>query len=128
MPPAAAQPRSPHFHVCRCRNKPLNLACVFTPSSPQGPSSEALHLGHLVPFMFTKYLQDAFNVPLVIQLTDDEKSLWKGLDIDEARRLSREVGPGMVRWLAALCRAGPATLACVLRWGAQMRRQMYRHG
>lgn len=23
----------------------------------QGPSSEALHLGHLVPFMFTKYLQ-----------------------------------------------------------------------
>lgn len=23
----------------------------------RGPSSEALHLGHLVPFMFTKYLQ-----------------------------------------------------------------------
>jgi hypothetical protein len=23
----------------------------------QGPSSEALHLGHLVPFMFTKWLQ-----------------------------------------------------------------------
>ncbi|KAG2498999.1 hypothetical protein HYH03_003185 [Edaphochlamys debaryana] len=56
----------------------------------RGPSSEALHLGHLVPFMFTKYLQDAFNVPLVIQLTDDEKSLWRGLDIDEARRLARE--------------------------------------
>lgn len=61
-------------------------------SMMQGPSSEALHLGHLVPFMFTKYLQDAFNVPLVIQLTDDEKSLWRGLDIDEARRLAREVG------------------------------------
>ena len=58
----------------------------------QGPSSEALHLGHLVPFMFTKYLQDAFGVPLVIQLTDDEKCIWKGLDIDEARRLAREVG------------------------------------
>lgn len=43
----------------------------------QGPSSEALHLGHLIPFMFTKYLQDAFKVPLVIQLTDDEKFLWK---------------------------------------------------
>lgn len=56
----------------------------------RGPSSEALHLGHLVPFLFTKYLQDAFDVPLVIQLTDDEKSLWKGLDIDEARRLARE--------------------------------------
>ena len=23
----------------------------------RGPSSEALHLGHLIPFMFTKYLQ-----------------------------------------------------------------------
>ncbi|KAL6765634.1 hypothetical protein V8C86DRAFT_2455941 [Haematococcus lacustris] len=56
----------------------------------RGPSSEALHLGHLVPFMFTKYLQDAFNVPLVIQLTDDEKSIWKGLDVTEARRLARE--------------------------------------
>ena len=117
----------------------------------QGPSSEALHLGHLVPFMFTKWLQarpalpatpaaaaaswlgcpcvaarplaapplpsllwrsrrlhphgallhpthaglrpaphprwpvpctpptpqDAFKVPLVIQLTDDEKFLWR---------------------------------------------------
>jgi tryptophanyl-tRNA synthetase len=43
----------------------------------QGPSSDALHLGHLVPFLFTKWLQDAFNVPLVIQLTDDEKTLWR---------------------------------------------------
>lgn len=43
----------------------------------QGPSSASLHLGHLVPFMFTKWLQDAFNVPLVIQLTDDEKFLWR---------------------------------------------------
>lgn len=31
-------------------------------------------------------------MPLVIQLTDDEKCLWRGLDIDEARRLAREVG------------------------------------
>lgn len=42
--------------------------------------------------------QDAFNVPLVIQLTDDEKTLWKGLDINEARRLAREV-----RRLAWMC-------------------------
>jgi tryptophanyl-tRNA synthetase len=42
--------------------------------------------------MFTKWLQDAFNVPLVVQLTDDEKCLWRNLDIDEARRLAREVG------------------------------------
>lgn len=44
----------------------------------RGPSSAAMHLGHLIPFMFTKWLQDAFNVPLVIQMTDDEKFLWKG--------------------------------------------------
>ncbi|KAL5683554.1 hypothetical protein ACJX0J_009939, partial [Zea mays] len=56
----------------------------------RGPSSEALHLGHLIPFMFTKYLQEAFKVPLVIQLTDDEKYLWKNLTIQESKRLARE--------------------------------------
>ncbi|KAK9118440.1 hypothetical protein Scep_016533 [Stephania cephalantha] len=56
----------------------------------RGPSSEALHLGHLVPFMFTKYLQDAFKVPLVIQLTDDEKCMWKNLTVEESHRLARE--------------------------------------
>lgn len=56
----------------------------------RGPSSEALHLGHLVPFMFTKYLQDAFKVPLVIQLTDDEKCMWKNLTVEESKRLARE--------------------------------------
>jgi tryptophanyl-tRNA synthetase len=44
----------------------------------RGPSSSSMHLGHLVPFLFTKWLQDAFDVPLVIQMTDDEKFLFKG--------------------------------------------------
>ena len=39
---------------------------------------------------FDRYLQDAFKVPLVIQLTDDEKFLWKGLTIEECKRLARE--------------------------------------
>ncbi|KAL7253536.1 hypothetical protein ACSBR1_007969 [Camellia fascicularis] len=56
----------------------------------RGASSEALHVGHLVPFMFTKYLQDAFKVPLVIQLTDDEKCMWKNLSVEESKRLARE--------------------------------------
>ena len=56
----------------------------------RGPSSEALHLGHLVPFLFTKYLQDAFKCPLVVQLTDDEKAIWKNLHIEESKRLARE--------------------------------------
>ncbi|KAG2583778.1 hypothetical protein PVAP13_6KG241600 [Panicum virgatum] len=57
----------------------------------RGPSSESLHLGHLIPFMFTKYLQDVFKVPLVIQLSDDEKFSWKkNLTIAECERLARE--------------------------------------
>ena len=43
----------------------------------RGPSSESLHLGHMVPFMFTKYLQDALNAIVVIQMTDDEKYYFK---------------------------------------------------
>ncbi|XP_004682070.1 PREDICTED: tryptophan--tRNA ligase, cytoplasmic [Condylura cristata] len=50
----------------------------------RGPSSEAMHLGHLIPFIFTKWLQDVFNVPLVIQMTDDEKYLWKDLTLDQS--------------------------------------------
>lgn len=41
----------------------------------RGPSSSALHLGHLLPFIFAKYLQDAFKCYVVIQITDDEKFL-----------------------------------------------------
>jgi len=48
----------------------------------RGPSSEAMHLGHLVPFMFTQWLQSALNLPLVIQMTDDEKFIFKGEYID----------------------------------------------
>jgi tryptophanyl-tRNA synthetase len=43
----------------------------------RGPSSDALHMGHLIPFKFTKWLQDTFKAPLVIQLTDDEKYLFR---------------------------------------------------
>lgn len=43
----------------------------------RGPSSDSMHLGHMIPFLFTKWLQDVFDVPLVVQLTDDEKFLFK---------------------------------------------------
>ncbi|KAH8066906.1 hypothetical protein JL721_7896 [Aureococcus anophagefferens] len=49
----------------------------------RGPSSAAMHLGHLVPFLMTRWLQAALGVPLVVQMTDDEKFLWKG-EYDEA--------------------------------------------
>lgn len=43
----------------------------------RGPSSDSMHLGHMIPFVFTAWLQQAFQCPLVIQLTDDEKFLFK---------------------------------------------------
>jgi tryptophanyl-tRNA synthetase len=56
----------------------------------RGPSSESLHLGHTIPFHFTKWLQDAFDCPLVIQLTDDEKFLFKPeLKLEECHRSVR---------------------------------------
>ena len=41
-------------------------------------------------FLICRYLQDVFDVPLVVQMTDDEKFLWKDLGIDEANRLAHE--------------------------------------
>jgi tryptophanyl-tRNA synthetase len=40
--------------------------------------------------VFFRWLQDIFDVPLVVQLTDDEKALWKDLSIEETMRLARE--------------------------------------
>ncbi|CAN6634095.1 hypothetical protein TRVA0_014S01816 [Trichomonascus vanleenenianus] len=57
----------------------------------RGPSSDSMHLGHMIPFVFTKWLQDVFDVPLVIELTDDEKFLFKpGLSIDDVKRFTVE--------------------------------------
>lgn len=56
----------------------------------RGPSSGSLHLGHLIPFFFTKALQDAFDVPLIIQITDDEKFLWKDLTLEQSKKISIE--------------------------------------
>ena len=55
----------------------------------RGPSSDSMHMGHLIPFQFTKWLQDAFDVPLVIQMTDDEKYLWKGMSLEEVEQMTR---------------------------------------
>ncbi len=41
----------------------------------RGPSG-LIHLGHLMPWLFTKYLQDKFDVKLIFQITDDEKFLF----------------------------------------------------
>ncbi len=41
----------------------------------RGPSGK-IHIGHLLPWIFTKYLQEKFDVNLIFQLTDDEKFLY----------------------------------------------------
>ena len=57
----------------------------------RGPSSDSMHIGHSVPFEFTKYLQDVFDVPLIIMLTDDEKFMHSHkIDVADAKRYGRE--------------------------------------
>ncbi|KAF5221484.1 putative tryptophanyl-tRNA synthetase [Trypanosoma cruzi] len=56
----------------------------------RGPSSESMHMGHLIPFIFTKWLQDAFKVPLVIQMTDDEKFFFRNIDMEQIEKMTTE--------------------------------------
>lgn len=46
---------------------------LYTGRGPNG----AMHLGHLIPLVFTKWLQDKFKVNLYVEITDDEKFLVK---------------------------------------------------
>jgi tryptophanyl-tRNA synthetase len=39
----------------------------------RGPSSDMLHLGHMIPFELTKWLSDVFEVPVVVMLTDGKQ-------------------------------------------------------
>lgn len=55
----------------------------------RGPSG-GMHIGHLVPLMFTKWLQEKFKAELYIQITDDEKSLVKNLSLEQTKKLAYE--------------------------------------
>jgi tryptophanyl-tRNA synthetase len=55
----------------------------------RGPSGK-MHLGHLLPFIFTKWLQDKFDVDLLIQMTDDEKYLVRDIPMEEIRKNTHE--------------------------------------
>lgn len=48
----------------------------------RGPSGKT-HFGHLIPWIFTKYLQDVFGAELYFQITNDEKYLVKPLSLEE---------------------------------------------
>jgi tryptophanyl-tRNA synthetase len=53
---------------------------LYTGRGPSGP----MHIGHILSFYFTKWLQDKFHVNVYIQMTDDEKFL------EEKRSLAYE--------------------------------------
>ena len=58
---------------------------LYTGRGPSGP----VHIGHLVPWIFTKYLQDAFDAKLYFQMTDDEKFLVNpDFTLDKTKRLA----------------------------------------
>ncbi|GAW12388.1 hypothetical protein ANO14919_017540 [Xylariales sp. No.14919] len=57
----------------------------------RGPSSDSMHIGHTQIFDFCKWLQDVFDVPLIIMLTDDEKFLFsEKRTVDEVIGYSRD--------------------------------------
>lgn len=56
----------------------------------RGPTSDAMHIGHLIPFMFTKWLQDVFDCPLVIQIADEEKAAFKKKNFQEIYKMGFE--------------------------------------
>jgi len=50
-----------------------NKFFLYTGRAPSGK----VHLGHLIPWIFTKWLQDKFDVELFFQFPDEEKFLFK---------------------------------------------------
>lgn len=50
-----------------------NKFFLYTGRAPSGP----VHLGHLMPWIFTKWLQDVFDVELWFQFPNEEKILFK---------------------------------------------------
>jgi len=56
----------------------------------RGPSGHT-HIGHLVPWVFTKWLQEKFDTNLYFQLTDDEKFFAKqDLTLEQTRNFAYE--------------------------------------
>jgi len=61
-----------------------NKFFIYTGRGPSGP----MHIGHLIPFIFAKWLQDKFTAEVWIQLTDDEKFLFRKEHNDELEKFT----------------------------------------
>lgn len=58
---------------------------LYTGRGPSGP----VHIGHLVPWIFTRHLQEKFRARLYFQMTDDEKFV-----VDDEAELNETVNYG----------------------------------
>jgi len=64
-----------------------NKFFLYTGRAPSGP----VHLGHLIPWVFAKWLQDKFGAEMWFQFPDEEKFLLKeNLSLDEAAKYLHE--------------------------------------
>ncbi|MFH2106321.1 MAG: tryptophan--tRNA ligase [Candidatus Micrarchaeota archaeon] len=59
---------------------------LYTGRGPSGP----MHIGHLVPLIFTKWLQQVFGVNVYIEITDDEKYWARDSDWKDIQKYSQE--------------------------------------
>lgn len=61
---------------------------LYTGRGPSGP----MHIGNLIPFLFTKWLQEKFKVNVYIEITDDEKFLEpkRKLTLEDTKKWSYE--------------------------------------
>lgn len=64
-----------------------NKFFLYTGRAPSGHT----HLGHLIPWLFTKWLQDVFGVELWFQFPDDEKFLFvRSLTLEDTKKYTYE--------------------------------------
>ena len=64
-----------------------NKFYLYTFRAPSGP----VHFGHLVPWMFCKWLQDKFDVTLLFQMPDEEKFLFNdNLSLEDTKKWAME--------------------------------------
>ncbi|TFH04620.1 MAG: tryptophan--tRNA ligase [Candidatus Thorarchaeota archaeon] len=64
-----------------------NKFVIYTGRGPSGHT----HIGHLVPWMFTKWFQDRFKTRLYFQMTNDEKYFFNAhLSLDDVKKYTYE--------------------------------------
>ncbi|USZ67104.1 tryptophan--tRNA ligase [Halorussus salilacus] len=71
------------FLAAADRGETVSLVTGIGPSGP-------MHLGHVMPFYFAKYLQDRTGAHVYVPLSDDEKHFAKDLTLAEIGEYARE--------------------------------------